>query len=77
MLDKEDEITNLEDKENLRNILVGNYWDPMLNAATFKIFTEYEDVFVWSYKDLKGLQKSWAYTVYPSAWSRTCAKEIV
>lgn len=39
----------------MRNILVGDNWDPVLKVAAFKIFLEYKDVFAWTYKDLKGV----------------------
>ena len=43
------------DEAEPRNILVGDNWDPVLKATTFKIFLEYKDVFAWTYKDLKGV----------------------
>ena len=46
---------NLSDEENPKNILVGDDWNPVLKAATFRIFMEYKDVFAWTYKDLKGV----------------------
>lgn len=46
---------NLGDKANPKNILVGDDWNPILKAATFKIFMEYKDIFAWTYKDLKGV----------------------
>ena len=46
---------NLGDEAEPKNILVGDYWDPVLKAAAFKIFLEYKDVFAWTYKDLKGV----------------------
>ena len=53
---KYDEATvqtmNLGDKAELKNILVGDNWNPVLKAAAFKIFLEYKDVFTWTYKDL-------------------------
>lgn len=48
-------VMNLGDEESPRNILVGDDWNPVLKATAFKIFMEYKDVFVWSYKDLKGV----------------------
>ena len=35
--------------------MVGDKWNPVLKAATFKIFMEYKDVFAWTYTDLKGV----------------------
>ena len=46
---------NLGDEANPKNILVGDDWNPILKAATFKIFMQYKDVFAWTYKDLKGV----------------------
>jgi hypothetical protein len=46
---------NLGDEAEPKNILVGDDWNPVLKAAAFKIFTEYKDVFAWTYKDLKGV----------------------
>lgn len=39
---------NLGDEAEPKNILVGDDWNPVLKAATFKIFTEYKDVFAWT-----------------------------
>lgn len=46
---------NLGDEENLKNILVGHDWSPVLKTTAFRIFTKYKDVFAWTYKDLKGV----------------------
>ena len=43
------QIINLGDKGNQRNILVGDNWNLVLKAATFKIFMEYRGVFTWMY----------------------------
>lgn len=48
-------VTNLGKEEDPKNILVGDDWDLVLKATTFKIFMEYKDVFTWTYKDLKGV----------------------
>ena len=49
------ETTNLGNAENPRNILVWDNCNPVLKAATFKIFMEFKDVSPWTYKDLKGV----------------------
>lgn len=46
---------NLGDEDKLKIILVGDDWNPVVKAATFKIFMEYKDVFAWMYKELKGI----------------------
>ena len=46
-------VMNLRNEDSLRNILVGDDWNPVLKPTTSKIFMEYKDVFAWSYKDLK------------------------
>ena len=46
---------NLGDEAEPKNILVGDDWNPVLKATTFKIFMEYKDVFAWMYKYLKGV----------------------
>jgi hypothetical protein len=47
--------SKLGDETNPTNIFVGDDWNPVLKAATLKIFMEYKDVFGWTYKDLKGV----------------------
>jgi hypothetical protein len=47
--------TNLGDETSSKNILVGDNWNLLLKAITFKIFLEYKDVFAWTNKDLKGV----------------------
>ena len=46
---KYDEATvqtmNLGDEAKPKNILVGDNWNPVLKAMTFKIFLEYKNVF--------------------------------
>lgn len=49
------QVTNLGETSEQKNILVGDDWNPVLKTAAFKIFTEYKDVFAWTYKDLKGV----------------------
>lgn len=35
--------------------MVGDDWDLVLKAATFKIFMKYKETFAWTYKDFKGI----------------------
>ena len=48
-------MVNLRDEANPKNIFVGDDLNPVLKAATFKIFIKYKDVFAWTYNELKGV----------------------
>ena len=46
---------SLGDEANHKSIFVGDDWNLVLKATTFKIFIDSKDVFTWAYKDLKGM----------------------
>lgn len=47
------EVVNLGTKQNPRNINLGKNCTPVERATFRKLFKEFKDVFMWTYKDLK------------------------
>lgn len=49
------QTVNLGEKDQPKEILIGDNWDPVLKATSFTIFLEYKDIFAWTYRNLKGV----------------------
>jgi len=54
---KEEQLTkmNLGSEENLQHVKINVDWEPVVNYQLIELLKEFKDIFIWTYKYLKGI----------------------